>query len=245
MMGQNPHDAGITVAAVLRQFPFMRIISLKSRADRRERVNRQFAALGIDMAQHGLRYFDAIRFDGAGDFPTIGARGCFESHLLVLEDCARLNQPALVLEDDIKFEMDRWAALPSLPGLIASQSWDMLYFGYGNAIPGTEQPLRPWYGPVMTTHAYAVKPEAARRIVSYLQACKRRPPGDPVGGPMHVDGAFTMFRAQNPDFRTLVAAPQLITQFSSRSDLGTEKWWDRSRLLQPFIERLRRARSGV
>ncbi|MFT3988467.1 glycosyltransferase family 25 protein [Aestuariivirga sp.] len=244
-MAQQQQKAGPVVAAVLRQFPFIRIISLTARTDRRARVNRQFAALGIDMEARGLRYFDAIRFEDAGDFPTLGARGCFESHLLVLEDCARQNRLALVLEDDIKFEMERWAALPDLPALIKSGPWDMLYFGYGNPIPPAGQPLRPWDGPVMTTHAYAVTPAAARRIVDYLQACKHRQPGDPVGGPMHVDGAFTMFRQQNPDFRTLVAAPQLITQFSSRSDLGTEKWWDRSRLLQPFIERLRRARSGV
>ncbi|HAX77040.1 MAG TPA: LPS biosynthesis glycosyltransferase, partial [Cyanobacteria bacterium UBA11372] len=47
--------------------------------------------------------FPAIRPDDAGDFPSIGARGCFESHLAILKQALadRLSN-VLIVEDDLK-----------------------------------------------------------------------------------------------------------------------------------------------
>jgi hypothetical protein len=66
---------------------------------------------------------------------------------------------------------------------------------------------------------YGVHRSALAPLVEYLEGCLVRPPGDPVGGPMHVDGALTMFRAAHPEFITLIAQPSLAGQRSSRSDI--------------------------
>jgi hypothetical protein len=44
---------------------------------------------------------------------------------------------------------------------------------------------------------------------------------------MHVDGAYSMFRARRPDVVTLVASPSLGGQRSSRSDITANRWYDR------------------
>ena len=61
-------------------------------------------------------------------------------------------------------------------------------------------------------------------LVEYLEACLVRPPGDPVGGPMHVDGALSMFRSFHPEFITLIAQPPLASQRSSRSDISARSF---------------------
>jgi hypothetical protein len=43
---------------------------------------------------------------------------------------------------------------------------------------------------------------------------------------MHLDGAYSTFRAQNPDVVTLITSPNLGWQRSSPSDI-TPNWWDR------------------
>ena len=44
---------------------------------------------------------------------------------------------------------------------------------------------------------------------------------------MHVDGAYSLFRAQNPEMLTLIATPSMGGQRSSRSDIYPNKWYDR------------------
>ncbi len=46
-----------------------------------------------------------------------------------------------------------------------------------------------------------------------------REPGDPAGGPMHLDAALTTFRQRNPDIVALIAHPNLGWQRPSRSDI--------------------------
>lgn len=46
-----------------------------------------------------------------------------------------------------------------------------------------------------------------------------REPGDPAGGPMHLDAALTTFRQSYPDIVTLIADPNLGWQRPSRSDI--------------------------
>ena len=44
---------------------------------------------------------------------------------------------------------------------------------------------------------------------------------------MHVDGAYSMFRARSPEVLTLAASPSLGWQRSSRSDIAANRWYDR------------------
>ena len=65
------------------------------------------------------------------------------------------------------------------------------------------------------------------RLLRFLEELQQRPPGHPDGGPMHLDGAYSTFRAQNPDVVTLIASPNLGWQRSSRSDIYPNAWFDR------------------
>ena len=65
------------------------------------------------------------------------------------------------------------------------------------------------------------------RPVLFMEELQQRPPGHPDGGPMHIDGAYSTFRVQNPDVVTLIASPNLGWQRSSRSDV-TPNWWART-----------------
>ena len=49
---------------------------------------------------------------------------------------------------------------------------------------------------------------------------------------MHVDGAYSMFRARRPDVVTLISSPSLGGQRSSRSDITANRWYDRQPLLR-------------
>jgi glycosyl transferase, family 25 len=56
-------------------------------------------------------------------------------------------------------------------------------------------------------------------FAGFLRQVLDRPPGHPEGGPMHVDGAYTTFRRNHPEFMTLAAIPSLGHQRASRSDI--------------------------
>jgi hypothetical protein len=81
--------------------------------------------------------------------------------------------------------------------------------------------------PLATTHFYALNGRILRPLHDHLEACLQRPTGHPLGSPMHVDGAYSLFRMQHPDVVTLMATPSLGGQRSSRSDIFPNKWYDR------------------
>ena len=56
-------------------------------------------------------------------------------------------------------------------------------------------------------------------VIEFLEGVQRRPPGSPDYGPMHVDGAYTVFRGLNPERVTFAAFPSMGTQRSSPSDI--------------------------
>ena len=62
--------------------------------------------------------------------------------------------------------------------------------------------------------------EVAPRIIAGLETIMERAPGHVLGGPMHVDGAYSTIRAQNHDLKTYSASPPLGYQRSSRSDIS-------------------------
>jgi hypothetical protein len=69
--------------------------------------------------------------------------------------------------------------------------------------------------------------EAIPEIIRRLKAILTRPPGHPLGGPMHVDGAYSTIRLQHPALITYAASPVLGYQRPSRTDIGDGKWFDR------------------
>ena len=212
------------------EFDRISIINLAERRDRRRQVTRELAAAGVEVDGHHVRFFEAIRPDGPGAFPSTGARGCFHSHLQVLRQArAEGVERLLVLEDDVMFTTALRDA-KRLAFALRDDDWHLAYPGH--LLPPLSGPLR-WEqtdAPLMTAHCYAVAGHALPTVIRFLEDCLGRPAGHPAGGPMHYDGALTTLRAQQPNLVTLVASRSLARQRSSRSDIMGPSWLDHLRV---------------
>ena len=92
----------------------------------------------------------------------------------------------------------------------------------------------------MLAHAIGRRRAVVEALIPYLETIAAREPGSPDGGPMHVDGAYSWFRRTHPQFRTLVATPQIVMQRASHSDISGASW---SRL--PGMTALRRLKDKL
>jgi len=203
------------------------VVNLPERKDRRQLIVKELEQAGMPLTPHKVEIFPAIRPDEARGFPSIGARGCFSSHVAILKQAKHQGlSNILIVEDDLeisaKFTTDQAVILEQL----CQQDWDFVYFGHVAKVKeNSPVALVPFSEAVMTTHFYAVNGRIFDRLLRFLEELQHRPPGHPDGGPMHLDGAYSTFRSQNPDVVTLIASPNLGWQSSSLSDI-TPKWFD-------------------
>ncbi len=247
-MAKSNREAGNVLSDILDYFPAIKIISLKHRTDRRQRIARQLQDLGIDMKRFGITFFDALKFSDAAGFQTNGIRGCYNSHLKLVRECADSGKPALILEDDAFFQPKALFRVQNIGEQIASQKWDIIYFGgYVDAskLPQITAPLTPYSGPIIGSHCVGYRPEAAERFADYMEDCLSRECGHPEGGRTHFDAANNDYRRKNADVVTLLGTPNLATQFASRTDLGTQKWFDNAPVLWSFVERVRALKQSL
>lgn len=222
------------------------VVNLPERKDRRTIMVRELEKAGMPLTANKTEIFPAIRPDDAGEFPSLGAWGCFLSHLTILKQ-AKEDRLAnvLIMEDDLtiseQFRTDREVLVEQL----RQTDWDFVYFGH---IEKTEETspatLPPFFGPLQMTHFYGVNGKTFERLISFLEELQQRPGGHPDGGPMHLDGAYSTFRAQNPDVVTLIASPNLGWQRSSRSDIHSS-WFDRVPVIKQLVAVARTARGGL
>lgn len=213
---------------ILDEFDRICVINLPERTDRRMAVQRELERVGTGFSNSKVQLFAATRCSEALGFPSPSVRGCFLSHLSVIRN-ARADglRNVLVLEDDVALS----PLLTPYSGLlreeVVSQSWGFLYFGHVERLASVETPrVIPFDGPLMTAHCYAISASVLDPLIEYLEAVLQREPGDPRGGPMHYDGALTMFRQANPHILTLIAQPSLASQRSSRSDIH-QAWYEK------------------
>ena len=226
-------------------FDRIAIINLPTRSDRRREMRAELSRLGLQPRPGSIDFFPAIRATELGDWPNLGARGCFLSHYTVLKEARdRGLRSVLVIEDDCCFTAAMVARQAELAALLNREEWDMAHLGHVEAAPPGPELLRRWDEPVMTAHLYCVSHTVLDRLVQFLEQVMERPNGHPDGGPQHFDGALWMFRQQNPDVRTLIAAPTLATQRSSRSDIHG-RWRDRAPVIRNVVNLLRKARAAV
>jgi hypothetical protein len=231
-----------SASGLLDYFGAAYLINLPERTDRLSSARRQLSRIGWS----GVQIFGARRFEHAAGFPSAGARGCFQSHL----DCLRLARQAelpnvLILEDDISFTSAIPALSESICTALDASEWDFVYFGHEQTgeVPRAhrwtwEVRLDPYTGPVLTTHFYGINGRIIPRLIGHLEAIMTRPPGDPEGGPMTIDGAYYAFRLRNRDVQTAIATPKLGWQRPSRSDLSPNKL-DALILARPLASALR------
>jgi hypothetical protein len=236
------------------KFSLIQIINLPSRSDRIKELETQFVKLNESIYKTAV-IFNAIRPTTQENFPSIGARGCFESHFNILKS-AVITRPdfLLIIEDDCNFVNPELVAL-SVDELFSAPetlSWDVFYGGhlildsneshnqnnlkYNSIINPTTE--------VQNTHCIGFSLNAIDKIVPYFEAMLARKPGDPNGGPMHVDGAYTWFRKDNPQLKTVISYPAIAVQRPSRSDIASLKWYDRTPLISTVTQLARKVRSS-
>src|SRR5690606_31802208 len=88
-------------------FEAIYVINLAYRADRRLEMSAELARLGLSFDDPKVTLFAAVRPEDAGEFPSVGARGCFMSHLGILHSALALGlRSILILEDDADFTAD-------------------------------------------------------------------------------------------------------------------------------------------
>jgi len=211
------------------------IVNLPERSDRRREMETELQRSGLSVDGTHIRYFRAIRPDSVGLFPSLGARGCFMSHLEILREAKRDGlKNVLVMEDDLSLAPCLAETKPEMRAQLEQGDWDFAYLGHveethqRTAVPCWQES----YAPMATTHFYGLNHSAISAVLEHLESCLTRLPGHPQGSPMHVDGAYSLFRMQHPKIKTLMAVPSLGGQRSSRSDIYPNKWYDRTPILQ-------------
>jgi glycosyl transferase, family 25 len=237
-------------ALLVDRFERIVVINLPSRTDRRREMGQQLAAIGLAWDAKAVHRFDAIRPAERGQFPTIGTRGCFLSHLGVLRAARDAGvRSLLIFEDDIDFSPQLAAQWPAVSRVLGTESWSFFYGGYVvERAPSTG--LQPTWivapeTPVQTAHFLGVRGAAIAELVTYLEAMLGRRDGDPAGGPMHVDGAYSWFRREHPHHVTLAASVQLGLQRPSRTDIHDLSWFDRWVGVRDVAQQARRLRRWV
>jgi len=233
----GPNAAG---AALLSMFDQVFIINLASRTDRKREVEHQLSRLGLGFDHPQVTLFKASRPEDKGEFQTVGTRGCYESHLGVIRAAlGGSGERFLVLEDDMDLSPDFETRLPGLAENTQLRGWDIFY-GFS---PEAGGPPVAEFAPdkaIECLHFFGFSRAVAEQAEPYLAAIYSRPDGDPRGGAMHVDGAWSWFRRGHPQFRTIGISPALAEQRPSRTDIHDLNWYDRIPLLQPVLNALRR-----
>jgi glycosyl transferase family 25 len=228
------------------------LINLPDREDRKRELERELRSVGLETDNPKLVWIRAVRPLDAGEFPSIGARGCFMSHLTCLRSAMDSGHSRiLILEDDACFPKPRVGGLKGVLKKLEDPNW-AIWYGGGHMLhdlsPGIDSfeiiALDHTVG-VQTSHCIALQGGAIDSVKSFFELILTRRGGHPVAGPMHVDGAYSTWRALNPVAVTLISAPPVCVQRLSRSDIATTRWFDRSPFLQSGVAAIRRLRNYV
>ena len=208
------------------------VINLPYRSDRRLEMESELNRIGLSLFDGSAEILSASRFTEAGDFDSAGARGCFDSHLRALKTALeRKSKGVLIFEDDCDFGHDIQEKLPGVLRQLVTTDWDMFYGGHLSEVTTSDSTdgisrIAPEQS-LCGAHFIALSGKTLPMLIQYLEAMLARKPGSPLGGPMHVDGAYSWFRKDHPACDTWIADPQLGFQRPSRTDIHRLKFYDR------------------
>jgi glycosyl transferase family 25 len=215
------------------------VINLADRTDRRQEMNHQLLHVGWS-----AQFSNSDRPTSLDGFPSLGARGCFQSHLEILKRGHAMGGHIVIMEDDLNFVADFAHLWNSAYEALQMTDWNIFYAAH--LLHGrSELTLLDPSEEVLCAHFLMFNEKAAVRIIEGLEAILSRPSGHPLGGPMHVDGAYSTIRKQNPEMKTFAFFPSLGYQRPSRSDIADLKFYDRIKPLRPLIGGLRRAKNSL
>ncbi|SHM61940.1 Glycosyltransferase family 25 (LPS biosynthesis protein) [Roseovarius litoreus] len=215
---------------ILDVFQHIYIINLSDRADRRREIEGQLARVGLSTGHPSISFFNAVKPSEAGGWPSVGAQGCFMSHLGVLDLALETGlDRVLILEDDMDWTSRFIHAGVNALEELDRKTWHFVHGGLRssnarNAGP-VLRPLSPETG-LTQTHFIGLAAPAIGSAAAYLKTIASRPPGHPEGGPMHVDGAYSWFRKSNPNLGAYYFEPEIAVQRASRTDIHCNKWYD-------------------
>lgn len=189
-------------------FDQVRIVNLPHRADRRAQMRGELRRIGAaDDAR--VAFFEACRFDERGTFESVGARGCYHSHLAILEDAAAKGHSVLILEDDADFT-------PPARDTMLPAGWQIFYGGYHAA-----QPDDLHNSDIAGSHVMGFSADIVPVMVAYLRGLLELDDHPPV------DGAYVWFRRAHPAVVTHFAVPPIAVQRPSRTDIASLRFFDR------------------
>ena len=226
------------------------VINLAPRVDRREEMAEQLGSIGLRFDAPNVQLFEASKPQHAAGFESVGAHGCFRSHLTVLRQARDQGvSSVLILEDDLNFCERFHARFETLANFLKNESWGILYGSFfvneplkHSGLPCVQARPQVLIG---TTAFLAISGQHLPALVSYLEAMLTRPPGDPQGGPMHIDGAYCWFRQAHPEVVTWLCNPSLGFQRASKTDVHSLRWFDRIAWLAWLIAMVRRLRNRL
>ncbi len=239
----NPLDLG---PRLLTLFEHVFIVNLEFRTDRRQEMAEQLRLIGLSLAHPQITLFPAVRPENPGKWPSIGARGCFMSHLLTLREARSMGLgTVLILEDDLDWSSCFLSDGAAMLSRLEQAEWDFVHGGYEDGATG-----QPELNPVLAetglqmTHFIGLKGNI-NQIEAYLTAMTERQAGDPQGGPMHVDGAYSWYRKVFPQTRSWIYQPAIGIQRASRTDIHDLKWFDRIPVVSGIVGLLRKLKNNA
>jgi hypothetical protein len=228
------------------------IINLKHRTDRREEMNEQLESIGFSLSSLCVHLFEAVKPTELAGFESLGAHGCFMSHLGVLQDAKQRGYKSiLILEDDVNFVKDFIEKAKPVFDDLSKKNWSIFYGGYKifTTIDGIDKApvcmVDESVG-IQLAHFVAFKGSVIAPLASYLEEMCKRPSGSKEGGPMHVDGAYFWFRnsGENPKkYNTFISSFQLGCQRSSRTDIHHLRWFDTTPVFNHVVALLRKLKN--
>src|SRR5947209_2539151 len=98
------------------------VINLRNREDRRLEMEKQLRRVGWH-----ADFFHAEQPSSAAGFPSVGARGCFLSHLAVLKQGRNERGHILMMEDDLNFVSDFARLWTQAYSALQKTSWSIFY----------------------------------------------------------------------------------------------------------------------
>lgn len=222
------------------------VVNLLQRRDRLMYITSEFARAGVHVQSSQVKLFSAIKPESAEQFPSIGSRGCFFSHLSILRASVRDKvERVLIVEDDLHLARPLIEHPEDVLEHLDDTLWGLAYLGHSLSLNQVPEPeFTQIHGEVYGAHFYAVQGETIPKLVDFLETMLTRPPGHPMGGPMHYDGALTTFSAQHPEVLTVASTVSLGNPSSSRSDV-TPRPWDRYPILRDVSQALRPLRNWM
>ena len=207
------------------------VINLAERRDRRRQTERELARhFPATAIAERVRFYDAIRPDDDGPIGNRGSYGCFLSFVDILATAAADDLGSvLVLQDDVHFLPAYRAHAAWAVEALATGHWDVAQLGYIDQHGATDEHLADapvlcdFDGEVIGAHCVGFRGGAIEAMLEHLRTVIAGEPGDPLLGPMPVDGAFNTFTWVHPEVRRLLPVPNLVGQRSSRSDIRPKR----------------------